>query len=378
MIRMIDDSLQASALVDWMAAVIGGDVPAWPVERAASSARILAVADREGVIALLHERLREPAFAGIVPADFRDQLAVAARVKTVQSLVRERRCRVVLTALRAAQLPTLLLKGSALAYWAYPSAAMRECSDIDLLLRSREDTDRAMGLLAMLGYTPREEALPGDLVTFEHCCMPPPGNLAEPEIDLHWRLSGTPAFAFRFDWDELHSRAIALPALASDALGLAPVHAFIHACMHRMQNKSDGPADTLKWLFDLIVLARGFRDEDWNALLDLAVARGLAGTCMDGIEAASGRFGEIAPTSILSALAAAARDEIMDVQRMHEWRYVQRMSFLAFPTLRMRLRWLRQRLLPNPRYLRERHGSRGGFAGAIVARVRAVAERLRS
>jgi hypothetical protein len=158
---------------------------------------------------------------------------------------------------------------------------------------------------------------------------------------------------------------------------LAPVPALLHACMHRVQNLALGVPDRLKWLYDFAVLARGFSLDEWRDAQVQAIARGLAGVCSHSLGAAESRFGTFVPAGVHAALAAAAQREPMRIDRLQSWWYFQRMSWRAFPTLRMRGRWLQQRLLPNRAYLRERHGSHGGMAGELWRRVWAGARRMR-
>lgn len=337
---------------------------------------LMQVAMDEGVVALLHARLHAAGPAAVVPAALREGLARAAQVEAARSLYLENRCRQILACLATAQLPVLLLKGSALAYGAYAAPHLRKCGDIDLLVRSRAEVEQVLPLLAALGYHAREYALPGDLVCFEVTCVSAADAPFPVEIDLHWRLSSTPMFAFRFDWNELSAQAIALPTLAPNARGLAPVHAYLHACMHRMQNRSNGVADRLKWLYDLDLLGRGFSASDWDRLATLAIERGLAGVCRNGVLASAARFGDVMPASVLARLAGAAPDEALDVARMDRWWYVQRMSLSAWPTLGLKLRWLRQRLVPDRAYLRERYGAGASLPTALLQRLRAALKRV--
>ena len=360
----------------WLAAVLRGDCPEWQFDDPAACERILLVAQNHGIVALLHDRLQGPRLAEMVPVTLRQATASAAQLKAMQSLLREYQCRLILAQLERLAIPALLLKGSALAYWAYPSTHLRECSDIDLLLRSRSDVDRVVAMLETLHFTPRDQTLPGDLVCFEMTCVGTAANNAGLEIDLHWQLSSTPTFAFRLGWDELQASAKPLPSLAANARGLAPVHALMHACMHRIQNKSNHLRDKLKWLYDLEVLAKSFAPADWNHLATLAIERGLAGTCADGIRAAQRFFGTSVPPAILQQLSAAAQHETMDVGRMDRWWYVQRMNLLAFPSVGQRLRWLRQRAVPNADHLSERYGPGVGWCRSMALRAKAALRRM--
>lgn len=361
------------SILNWLAGVLMERAPAWPFASDDCVDCVVATARAEGVSALLQTRLQASGLA--VPEELRISLADRVHAIAAQSLYRQAQCRAILARLDEAGIPALVLKGMALAHWAYAPPYLRECGDIDLLLPSRDAVQRAAGLLAPLGYAPLAAAPAGDMVDFERTCVraDAAGRL---EIDLHWHLSNAPLFAFRFDWEELWAGSRALPALAPTARGLAPVPAWLHACMHRVQGVALGQCESMKWLYDFVVLARGFDDDAWRLVQREAVARGLAGTCAASLRDAETRFGRIAPAAVADALAQAARREPMQVDRLCRWWYFQWMDWRAFPTQRMRWRWLRQRLLPNAAYLRERHGVAGGVAGALWRRVFAGLRRL--
>jgi hypothetical protein len=363
-------------MTTWLAAVLQGDSPAWEFGEEITPDHIIDAAQREGVVALLHRRLQRPEMAAQVPIAVCQELAIAARNRAAQSLFRERQIHKILDRLEHAGLPVLLLKGTALAYWAYDTPYERECADIDLLFRSRPDADIAVEILDELEFELRERALPGDLVCFEVTCVGSSAQNSGLEVDLHWRLSSTPCFAFRFDWHELQASSIEISRLAPGARGISAIHAYLHSCMHRIQNMPGRRADTLKWLYDLVLLGKRFSESEWDKLVELAIERGLAGTCADGIHAATNYFGTSVPEASYAKLTTAARREVMDVSRMHEWWYLQRMSLVAIPTYRNRLRWLRQRLIPDLAYMRFRYREDGGLGQSWVSRFRAGIRRL--
>ena len=368
---------EAMKVRDWLAATIGGNAPGWIFADEFDSARILHAAQQEGVVALLHQRLLESGTLTTVPNELRNGLTTAAQMKVAQAQWREHHCRAILKQLDKAGIPSLLLKGSALAYWAYPAPYLRECSDIDLLLQSKEDADQAVKILDELQFVLRDKALPGDLVTFEMTCEGIASTNKGLEVDLHWRLSSAPVFAFRFDWDELVASAISLHALGDGARGIAAVPAFMHACMHRVQNMAIGQADTLKWLYDLCVLGDRFSVNDWEDLTRMATERGLAGTCLQAIKAAELCYWEISPEIVRSKLTSVAHSEVMDVSRMDRWWYIQRMNLLALPSTGHRIRWLRQRLVPDSGYLAERYGKENRLWRKVGLRLRGGIKRLR-
>lgn len=370
----VDTSDSQAALAFLVDVLDGSTAPGVP--RAIPDSDVLIqMARREDVLGLLHARLNAPDTATRMPEALREAVAAASNTEVIRSLYQESHARRIIARLLEARLPVLFLKGSALGWWAYPAPWQRSCSDIDLLLPSRADVDRAALALAEMGYRPAKVALPGEWVSFELTLAHGVEGSHRLEVDLHWQLSSSPMFAFRFNWQELESCAIELPRLAIGARGLKPVHAWVHACMHRLQNRSNGVSDTLKWLVDLDLLARGFNEIDWQELTQLVCDRGLAGTCLDGAHAAAVHFGVVMPANIQAQLEAVAKAETMDVQRLEDWWYVQRMCLAAFPSMRMKLRWLRERLIPNRAHLEARYGKDTRFLASMSQRLRAALRR---
>jgi hypothetical protein len=359
---------------NWLAALLRDEAPACPGD--AADWRIEAVletARREGVVALAHAKLREGAYPDAVTTPF----AAAARGEAAMLMVREAECRRVLAVISAGGLQALLLKGSALAYWAYPEPHLRECVDIDLLLRSRAGVEKLAGLLAESGYRLRERDVPGDLVSYELTCIRRSGNGARTDLDLHWRLVNAPLYAHRLEPDELWQEAIALPRLGPAAFGLSPVHALLHACMHRVLNLQFGTGNRLKWLYDLHLLAARLDDAGWQRLLALAGERRLASTCLHSLRAASVEFHTAIPEQVAAGLARLAATEDFDAGRAQHWLYMQIANGRSLPDLRTRLRWLRQRLLPNATFLRDRYGAgQQGLGMIVLSRLRSGLARL--
>lgn len=324
---------------------------------------LLAQAQSEGVLALLGQRAGQIAGA---PPEFLQALAASERALAASSLLLQAECRRVLAVLPA-ELPVLLLKGSALAYWLYPQPFLRECSDIDLLLPTRTGAEQGADQLRALGYAMHHQ--PDDLA-HELLCRRELGNGMQVDLDVHWRLANAPVFADLFSFDELQAAAILLPRLGPTAWGLGPVHAFVHACLHRTINVYTGIGDRLKWLYDLHLLAAHFKAEDWQALGDLCTQRRISGVCAEGIEAAASQFGTVAPVAVLDRLNAARAHDRLDARRLGEWRYMQWHNLAALPNWRTRLRWLWQSLSPPTGYLQELYGPGQG-------RLRLLAERCR-
>lgn len=332
---------------------------------------LLAQAQREGVLALLGQRVAQ--ISG-VPPEFLHALGTSERALAASSMLLQAECRRVLAALPP-EMPVLVLKGSALAYWLYPQPFLRECSDIDLLLPTRANAEHAAESLGALGYAMHHQ--PDDLA-HELLCRRALGNGMEVDLDVHWRLANAPVFADLFSFDELQTASIDLPKLGPNVRGLGPVHAFVHACLHRAINVYTGIGDRLKWLYDLHLLAEHFDANDWLLLEKICVERRISGLCAEGIEAAAVWFGSVAPPSTLGALNAARSHDRLDAQRLGEWRYMQWHNLAALPDWQTRLRWLWQSLSPPTGYLEELYGPDQGRIRLLAERSRRAWQRLTS
>ncbi|MCX7033181.1 MAG: nucleotidyltransferase family protein [Arenimonas sp.] len=330
----------------------------------------LEAAMAEDVVALVDARIRSAPSA--VPEAVQRAFADAARGEAAQLMLRQAETRRVLARFAQAGLPVLMLKGSALAYWAYPAPHLRRCADVDLLFASRSDALAAAALLADDGYALRQHF--GEAATREFLCRRNADTGAAIEMDMHWALSSAPVFADRFTFAELMAASIPLPALAPGARGLCAVHALLHACLHRASDLSNGGGEKLKWLYDLHVLAGALDAAGWEQLRALAVERGLAGVCTDGLAEAARLFGTPLPEREMAVLRVAASEETIDVARLRGWIYFQRQNLRALPDARSRLLWIWQRLRPTAHY-REDVGVAG--IGLLGDRIRRALRQLR-
>jgi hypothetical protein len=344
---------------------------------------LIALAAQHGVVALLVNRFqktRAPSALGLAARGdiFEQALKDAALQAAMSSLMLEGETRRMLVVMASSEIEGLLLKGQAIAQWAYPDPSLRASGDIDVLVATREAADRLARRLCESGYELFQPS--GDLVALEMMLRREVAPGVWVEIDLHCRVINSPLFAERFTFDELMAESIALPRLGVNAWGLGPAHAFIHACMHRAATLAVGVDDRLKWLYDIPAFASVFSDTDWQRLQHLAVERGLAGVCLSMIEASQATFGAdfvAVPVALTDALRDAAHHESLDVTRLRDWRYMQMQAFLAQPTLRLRARYLRQRLWPSHDYMAYLYGRPDlGYWGLIGIRVRTAVRRL--
>ncbi len=331
---------------------------------------LLACARAEGVLALCARCVAGRADAA---PELQARLSTAGLGLAAGALSREAACRNLLAALPD-DLPLLVLKGLALGQWLYPAPYLRECSDIDLYFASRDDAERAAGLLAPLGY---ELQYGAGAFAHEFLCrrVSRQGGV-DVDLDMHWQLSASPLFDALPTFAQWQAGSQALPSLGPGARGLGAVHAFMHAGLHRASNLSAGLGDRLKWLYDLHLLAGRFSAQDWAEVLRACRAHGLCGVCAQAMLATRAELGTVFPEATLQSLMAAARDEVLDANRLQDWSYIQRLNFRALGSWRRRARWLWERAFPSEGYLHELYGADVSRRGLWWARIRRAVGRL--
>jgi len=345
----------------WLAGVLRGRQPVPFSESAPPITELIAGARHQGVVGLVGWHLQQAQQSSVAkPADpshsvIAHGFAAAARDDALTSMLLEAEARRVLGLMRDANTPGLLLKGSALAHWAYSLPHLRACGDLYLLLASREAAEQLSARMTAAGYERAETS--GELVSYELLCTRAVTKDWRVEVDIHWRLTNSPLFSDAFTFDELMADAIPLPRLAPNSRGLGPVHALLHACMHRALNLSIGVDDKLKWLYDLIVLTDIFTPADWQKMVRISIDKRLAGVVLSGLGMAATTFQRELPSDILATLRLAAASEPLDPRRLSDWHYMQRKTFEALPTMSLRLRWFWQRVFPSRDYLTYLYGN---------------------
>lgn len=328
---------------------------------------MLSAAAEEGILALLNDSVdRMP--AEFVSTELRVALRGAARVETAKELLRMSHAREVVAALSVMGIATLVLKGTALAYWLYPAPAQRPRCDLDLLVESREAAQRAVAVLQGEDYAVVADVGVASSAEFEVALQRrSPGGVVH-TIDLHWRLVNHASLSRGLTFSELWAGRIPIPKLHAQAFGLGRVHALVHALLHRVTNFPSGTQDRLIWLYDIHLLAGGCSEEEWRQFLRLCADKGIATPCLDGLRATRASFSTRIPEVVEAQLQAMGTDEAWQLDAVPDQGEMDRahLAALSWPD---RLGWLRRKLLPSPAFMRYRYGA-VGWIGLTLAYLR--------
>lgn len=333
------------------AALVSGVVPADLAGRSVQA--WMEVACWEGVLPWLEHRLRAGSGWEALPAQFRQALEAGSRAALVQELYRRHELQRVTAVLSQLGLQALVLKGNALGLWLYPKAHLRVTSDIDLLFATRQHADRACEAVSALGYTAEPD--PGQLF-FERKSKLVVNGRVRCELDLHSRLLNAPLYADMFSFEELWAAAIPLPGFGDAVKGLQVDHALMHACLNRALDIQTGTADSLKLLVDIDLLSKQMDAPAWNDFRALAHAKGVCGICARTLDDAVEMLHVSIPEAVRGSLRMHAASEQVDASRLADWRYMQWLNFKSLRGTRLRLQWLRERILPTSSRLRGRYG----------------------
>lgn len=176
--------------------------------------------------------------------------------------------------LRASGIPSLLVKGPALAVQLYGQAAARSSCDIDLLVRPGSFGD-ARRILDEAGYQ-MATASPPDPSDKHLILRGTPNQIL---VELHWRLS-PPAQEVVFDEEELWERSVSIPVAGQTVATLSLPDAVLHLAAHGRTHRWSH----WKWVCD--VAQSLTLPLDWAAVLELAIRRGWRRTLLVGCEVA--------------------------------------------------------------------------------------------
>lgn len=196
-----------------------------------------------------------------------------------------------------AGIPTILLKGAALATLFYEDAALRPMADVDLLVR-RRDAVASVRLLNGLGWKSGYNP-PESLVPFEHAAEFT--RAAHLNLDLHWRVlwEGAQGSADEDFW------GASIPAELGDAgtRTLNPTDHLLHTCVHGAKWNDTAP---VRWVADAMMILRSRRYEvDWERLVRLSRQRRLTLPMRDALTYLHGSLHAPVPAEVLSALRDA-------------------------------------------------------------------------
>jgi putative nucleotidyltransferase-like protein len=289
---------------DFLRAVLRGDAAEWS---GSDAGHFIGLCAEYGVGPLAQKRLRDAGTLDRWPAEVQTALHRSMLESAAVVQLRERELPIVLEALAAAGVAALVIKGAAVARTHYPDPRLRPAGDVDLLVR-QPDVDRCRNALTTIGYSAANETA-GRFVTYQHHFVGPVSRGAL-VLDVHWRINNPQVFAEVLTFDEIDAaEAVSIPALGPHARCPSPVHALLHAAVHRVAHGTS-TIDVLT-LSDVHYIFSGLAPGEMRRFASLAGDRKMAAVALSSLMLAQEWFATRVPAEIVGELArcSAAQDE---------------------------------------------------------------------
>jgi len=221
----------------------------------------------------------------------------------------------VIEMLQRAAIPTLLLKGAALALLYYPDPGLRPMADLDVLVPETRAL-QTLRLFESQGWKHEEEKTGERLrfresdLGFRHSLML--FHLDGREIDLHWHALFLASFrgADQPFWEA----SVPLEFEGVWTQALCATDQLLHACVHGpMWN----PLPPMRWVADAITVIRSSKT-DWQRLLMLAQRFRLVAPVREALEYLATALAAPVPPVVLAALRQikVRQSEELEYQRL--------------------------------------------------------------
>jgi hypothetical protein len=217
----------------------------------------------------------------------RDDLAADLRAAAAVDAARQRELARTVTALAAAGIRPICIKGAAIAHTHYRRPEMRQRLDTDLLI-APDAREAATRVLRTAGYE-RPVETGGDLCTSQLHLTRVDSAGIDHHLDVHWRISNVLALEGVLAYAEVAVRACALPQISGEALAPCAMHSLLIACVHRVAHHRD--STNLLWLYDVALLADSLDERERTAFAALAAERQVRAVCAASLRRAGDAFG---------------------------------------------------------------------------------------
>ncbi|MEK6634341.1 MAG: nucleotidyltransferase family protein [Nitrospirota bacterium] len=229
---------------------------------------LLDAATTHRVLPFLYPRLKDSSRIHALPPLLHAHLKQAARETTARNLFLTSELCTIVKALDCHGIPSIPIRGPALAHQLYDDPFLRPAEDLDLLVH-RHDLPAVAAILTQQGYRSVEHRQ-GFLETFSYSLEfvhPVSGLYVEP----HWSLV-YPPYVGTVDMAPVWARAVRQQVAGIPMLGLGLIDLVIHLCVHLLHRGDQVP---FLWLYELDRLLREKQSTmDWDQFVRVAHTMG--------------------------------------------------------------------------------------------------------
>jgi len=232
-----------------------------------------------------------------VPSEFLHQLKQYVQASTLRNTMLTHELIVLLEALSERGVIALPFKGPTLALAAYGDVMLRECGDLDFIIR-QDAVPAAREALRQRGYRLKSaDAHDGDVCDEAfHYFTKHDGLL---EVDIQWVMARR-HFSFRLDREAFWQRMRPMTLSQRTVMTLSPEDLLIVLCVHGSKHAWE----QLKWVADIAELVLTHPGIDWSQILGAASALRCRRMVFLGLSLAHILFDVPLPNPILRSIEA--------------------------------------------------------------------------
>ncbi len=315
---------------------------------------VLELASWHRLSGLLFHALRQEEFNKHVPQWVMQELEEVYYGNFARNLYYQAELGKALQALQAEGIPTIVLKGAALAERVYKDIGLRPMVDLDIMVPERS-MERADIAVRRLGYLPKESPEKQQKIRENHRHYPAlvsPDQMVPIEVHRHIVESTSP---FHFDLAGFWTRAQGATVAGAQALVLGPEDQLTHLCLNCFQNRKYRSSGALGQLCDISETILHYWDTlDWDLFSQVAHQNNLAGPIYCMLLTVRELTGTAPPGNVLEGLKPEGFSVGM-AQRFIEKRVLRASRWVPLEFVRpSKNSW--RRLFPDHSYLAQRYG----------------------
>ena len=203
----------------------------------------------------------------LIPHDIVEELKEKYYLNTAKNKHLFEELKRILNSLNAADIPTILLKGGALAELFYQNRGLRRMFDIDILVKE-EQLKQSEEIIKDLGYSPRLENVCSEshYRNNHHHLQPYQSEDKLVHVDIHHSLIPN-SNPHSIDLARVWSRADRVVVAGTNTLTLCPEDMLLHLCLHI--SLADTFLGMLKGLCDISEIIKKFKTNfNWDQILN--------------------------------------------------------------------------------------------------------------
>ncbi len=235
--------------------------------------RVVRLLLKQGSAPLLHVKLPKLTNAALIPAGYRSFLQQAYYKSLTRGMLLYASFDEVIEALQG--MDVLVLKGAYLSEHLYKDIALRQFSDLDLLVHEADGL-RALAALQAIGFSPRASKPVSKFVEMHSDVVHyAPMERGEVSVEIHIKLH-SPNKQYQLSMADIWQRSQAVTIHQKAVRVMSTDDLLIHLCVHAYKHFMEGEIQ-LKSFNDLVNLLRTLPTSyNWIALEQLCVQYGCA------------------------------------------------------------------------------------------------------